>query len=121
MARILRRPDLSLEHVWQCRDFERLAEYLSRFGPLDEIRIPRIGLDLHAKARVRSRYVQAMGKSAHGEFARKHRLDDRNLVGCHDDIEVQTNQWIDISVDTLAPDHAVGYRILLEELDYPVE
>src|SRR5262245_26792951 len=119
--RVRHRPELPLEKIFDRRDRQVQTEYFSRLGTTDEVRVPRVGLDLDAKVRARLGDVEAMRERLYSKRLAQHGLDAGKLIRRYHQIEIETDHWLDVGVDRLPPDEAIANAIVGQQTDQPVE
>src|SRR5579864_2043605 len=100
------RPDFTLQHVFERGDRKLQSEHFANCGSFNELAVTRVDLDLNTEVGSERRDAQAVLKFFCVK-ASLHQLSGLiDLVDSHGQVEIETDQRLDIGVDALAADHA---------------
>ena len=83
--------------------------------------IPRIEPDLDSEIRVATRHVEAVWKPLDSERRSKHRFHFRQLIGADHNVQIKTDNWLDVRIYRLTTNQAESYVVTSEELEEPLQ
>ena len=119
--RILNGPYLSPQDIVDGGDRKCEAQHVAWDRAIDKGSVPRIELHLNSEIRGGYRYVEAVRKPLDIERRRKHRLHFRELIGGDHDVQIKTDNRLDVRIHRLTTNQAEPYVTGSEELEEPLE